>query len=306
MLDQVDLDLAIDKREYKQAVSQLQARLYDMEQAVLEARLPVLVIFEGWAGTQKVETISTFTRRLDPRGFRVYPITPPRTYETHYPWLYRFWRMLPRQGQVAIFDRSWYRQMISERTGDNLSLVEWLRRCEDVVSLERLLSDDGVLVLKFWLHISRKEQQHRFHKLLGDKLTAWQVTDDDRWQNKHYDEVALVVEDLLARTDTAFAPWRLVPANNKHYARIAVLKTILATLEARLGRTAIALERSTEDESFDDSGGSFRRGKWSGAATAGLQLAGNGREHAIETPVTVVAPVVAGSPPGVLQRLDLS
>lgn len=259
MLDQVDLDRELSKRAYKQRLPELQARLYDMEQALLEAQVPVLIVFEGWAGTSKVRTISILTRRLDPRGLRVHPITPPRTYETHYPWLYRFWLKIPSYGQLAIFDRSWYRQMLNERTRENHSQHLWRSRCEDVVAFERQLADDGTMVLKFWLHISKKEQERRFDKLLADRLTAWQVTDEDRWQQRHYDKVYAAVEDVLARTDTPFAPWTLVPATNKHYTRIAVMETILTALEARLGRVSVPLEMTIRDEAFDDSGVSFRR-----------------------------------------------
>src|SRR5437867_2621300 len=121
MLDQIDLDRAIDKREYRQRLRGLQERLYDMQQALFEARRPALVVFEGWAGTAKVSTIGLLTRRLDPRGVRVHPVTPPRTYETQYPWLYRFWLKTPSYAQVAIFDRSWYRQLLAERTRDEIT-----------------------------------------------------------------------------------------------------------------------------------------------------------------------------------------
>jgi len=112
VLEQVDLTLTLSKRDYRQRLIDLQTRLYDMEQALFEARIPALFVFEGWAGAAKVRTISVITRRLDPRGLRVYPITPPRTYELQYPWLYRFWLKTPSYGQIAIFDRSWYRQVL--------------------------------------------------------------------------------------------------------------------------------------------------------------------------------------------------
>src|SRR5215210_3038239 len=140
MLDQLDLDHAIDKREYKQRLPELQARLYDMEHALLEARIPTLIVFEGWAGTSKIGTISALTHRLDPRGVRVHPVTPPRTYETQYPWLYRFWLKTPGYGQIAIFDRSWYREVLAERTQGSMSAAEWRSRCEDIVSFERQLA----------------------------------------------------------------------------------------------------------------------------------------------------------------------
>jgi polyphosphate kinase 2 (PPK2 family) len=275
MLDQIDLDRSVSKQEYKDRLPELQARLYEMEQALLEAHIPTLVVFEGWAGTSKVDTISTVMRKLDPRGLRVHPITPPRTYETQYPWLYRFWLKVPSYGQMAIFDRSWYREVLAARTRGELSGIEWRSRCEDIVSFERQLADDGAIILKFWLHISEKEQKRRFQELLSDKLTAFQVTDEDRWQNRHYKQVHAVVEDLLTRTDTPYAPWIVLAATDKRYTRLTVFETILQALEARVGRVA-TFEGGQSDDVFDTSGTALRR------ELASMQLSAN--PHHIATP----------------------
>ncbi len=257
MLDQIDLNLALSKREYRQALPELQARLFDMEQAVLEAGVPVLIVFEGWAGTAKVRTISVLSSRLDPRGLRVYPITPPRTSEQQYPWLYRFWLKLPAYGEIAVFDRSWYREMLAERVrgGD---AARWRQRCEDVVTMERQLTDDGAEIVKLWLHISKKEQRRRFERLTANPLTAYQVTDEDRWQHRHYEEYAAAVEDMLARTNTPAAPWHVIPANNKYYARVAMFQAVIATLEARLGRRAVPVARSAYSQDPDLASGAYR------------------------------------------------
>src|SRR6476660_7220744 len=259
MLDQIDLERSISKPEYKRRLRELQQRLYDMQQALFDARRPARIVFEGWAGTSKIGTIGQLTRRLDPRGLRVHPVTPPRTFEPLYPWLYRFWLKTPSYGELAIFDRSWYRQVLADRTKDAIAAADWLSRCEDIVSFERQLADDGAVILKFWLHISKHEQARRFHKLETDRLTAWQVTDEDRWQHKHYDQMLAAVEDLLPRTDTPYAPWITLPATDKRYMRIAVLETVLATLEARLGRMN-GRHDGDHDDDFDDSGAAFRRG----------------------------------------------
>ncbi len=259
MLDQIDLERSITKSEYKRRLRELQQRMYDMQQALVEARRPALILFEGWAGTSKIGTIGQLTRRLDPRGLRVHPVTPPRTFETLYPWLYRFWLKTPSYGEMAIFDRSWYRQVLADRTKAEIAAADWLGRCEDIVSFERQLADDGAVILKFWLHISKHEQARRFHKLESDRLTAWQVTDEDRWQHKHYEHMLAAVEDLLPRTDTPYAPWITLPATDRRYMRIAVLETVLSTLEARLGRTN-GRRDGDHDDDFDDSGAAFRRG----------------------------------------------
>src|SRR5262249_42041189 len=301
MLDQIDLDRSIAKPEYKSRLRDLQLRLYAMQEALVEARWPALIVFEGWAGTSKIGTIGQLTRRLDPRGLRVYPVTPPRTYETMYPWLYRFWLKTPSFGELAIFDRSWYRQVLADRTRGSIAAADWLGYCDDIVSFERQLADDGAVILKFWLHISKHEQGRRFHRLESDRLTAWQVTDEDRWQHKHYDRVLAAVEDLLPRTDTPYAPWITLPATDRRYMRIAVLETGLATLEARLGRVN---ERHIggSDDDFDDSGRAFRPDTSSRRASGTVaRQDGNGRaphQQAYAERRTEVS--------GALGRVDLS
>jgi polyphosphate kinase 2 (PPK2 family) len=312
MLDQLDLDLKLGKDAYRAALPDFQARLYDMSQAIFEAHRPVILLFEGWAGTSKVSTISALTRRLDPRGIRVYPITSPRTYETQYPWLYRFWLKIPSYGQIAIFDRSWYREVLAARDSGNADAQFWRSRCEDITAFERQLTDDGTVLLKFWLHISRKEQGRRFKRLLADKLTAWQVTDEDRQQHKHYERYATAVEDLIARTDTTSAPWHLVPATDTYFARATIFKTIIATLEVQLGRTAVALPHTAQNAGLDDSGPALRRRAIESKASEStesteaehLNQSNNSltqpHGHVLETSVPSVAKT------GILQRADLS
>jgi AMP-polyphosphate phosphotransferase len=323
MLDQLDLDLKLGKEAYRAALPDFQARLYDMSQAIFETRRPVILLFEGWAGTSKVSTISALTRRLDPRGIRVYPITSPRTYETQYPWLYRFWLKIPSYGQIAIFDRSWYREVLAARDSGNADAQFWRSRCEDITAFERQLTDDGTVLLKFWLHISRKEQGRRFKRLLADKLTAWQVTEEDRQQHKHYERYATAVEDLIARTDTASAPWHLIPATDTYFARATIFKTIIATLEAQLGRTAVALPPNAQHAGLDDSGPALRRRAIESRATGGTggghmtavpsvldadnYQADNATAQAQEQGIgTAVLSVPSVAKVGILQRVDLS
>ncbi len=256
MLNELDLEATVAREEYRQRLPELQARLYDIEQALFAARVPVLIIFEGWAGTSKIETIGLMTRHLDPRGVRVHSITPPRTSETFYPWLYRFWLKLPSYGQIAIFDRSWYREVLADRTHGKLDEAGWQARCEDIIGFERQLVDDGAIILKFWFHITRKEQKRRFRKLLADPLTAWQVTEEDRWQNRHYKQFANAMERLISATNTPGAPWDIVPATNKRYANLTVFETIIRRLETRLGQIPMLLE-GEGDRVFDEGSAAF-------------------------------------------------
>lgn len=265
MFDLLDLSLKLDKAAYREQLPRLQSRLYDMEQALFQAHVPVVVVFEGWAGTSKIGTISQLTRRLDPRGFRVHPITPPRTYETQYPWLYRFWLKIPACGQITFFDRSWYREVLEDRVRDRIDPIVWRQRCSEIVSFERQLVDDGGIVLKFWFHITRKEQRRRLDKLNADPLTAWQVTDDDRWQLRHYKRVHAAAEDLLVRTDMPGAPWVLIPSTDRRYTSVAVFEALLHALERRLGYVA---SLNNVEEPIDETGAALRRQRSSAQSIA--------------------------------------
>jgi AMP-polyphosphate phosphotransferase len=269
MFEQVDLERSVTAEEYKRRLPALQERLFAAEQAVLEARLPVAIVFEGWAGTHKIGTIGQLTRRLDPRGVRVYPITPPRTLEKQYPWLYRFWLKIPSYGQVAIFDRSWYRELLGARTSEGLDGASWRLRCEDIAAFERQLADDGAILLKFWLHISRKEQERRFAQQLADPLTAWQVTDEDRWQQRHYKRVANAAADLIARTDAPYAPWVVLAASDARHTHLAALETMLARIEAVTG---VVRPDPSESPDYDAASPTQARRAWAGDLRAAPEL----------------------------------
>ena len=234
MLDRVDLHQTIGKSEFQHRLPQLQQRLYDLEVELVAAKIPVMVVFEGWAGTAKIGTIGAVTRRLDPRSLRLYPITPPTPEEREFPWLQRFWQRIPAYGQIAIYDRSWYREIVAARSTKKMARQTYLERCEDIVNFERQLHDDGVVIIKFVFHISKAEQQRRFNELLADRLTAIQVTKADIWQQRHYDRVLGITDDLIARTNTVHAPWTIVPATDRGYTQVTVLESIIQRIEQRV------------------------------------------------------------------------
>lgn len=235
MLEYINLDLAIPKDEYKKRLAPLQQSLYELEHAVFDAKVPVIIVLEGWAATGKGRLISILAERLDPRGFRVVPITPPRTAETHYPWMWRFWLKIPARGQMVAFDTSWYRRVLIDRVDQAIGKHELRNAYQDIAEFEEMLAADGTVILKFWLHISKKEQARRIRKLRDDKLTAWQVSDEDLLQHKNYKKFALAVEEMIARTDSPHAAWTIVEANDRYHMRIKVFETIITALEARLG-----------------------------------------------------------------------
>jgi len=243
MLEQINLDQSLSKTEYKRRLPVLQRRLYDLEHAVFSSQVPVAIVFEGWAAAGKGSTINALAERLDPRGFRVVPITPPRTAETRYPWLWRFWLKIPAQGQMVVYDTSWYRRVLIDRITKGVRKREWQDAYQDIIEFESQLAADGTVILKFWLHISQKEQARRFKKVLKDRLTAWQVTDEDAAQHRAYKKYLLAVEEMLARTDAPHAPWVIVEATDRYFTRVKVMETIIHALETRLG--AQALPRAT-------------------------------------------------------------
>jgi AMP-polyphosphate phosphotransferase len=234
MLEHIDLKQSVAKDDYKQRLPPLQERLYDLQGAVFRARVPVAIVLEGWAAAGIGITLSVLAERLDPRGFRVVPITPPRTFELAYPWLWRFWLKIPAYGQIVVYDTSWYRRVLIDRITRQVSQRKWQAAYEDIHDFESELAADGTVILKFWLHISKKEQAARFKKLRAHKLTAWQVSDEDLAEHEAYKHYLAAVEEMLARTEAPHAPWTIVPATNRYFARLKVLETIVQALEFRL------------------------------------------------------------------------
>jgi polyphosphate kinase 2 (PPK2 family) len=253
MLEKVDLTQKLSKEEYKRALPYLQRRLYDLQKACWDHNVPSILVFEGWDAAGKGSTISTLTSRLDPRGFKLYPIQAARTYELNHPWLWRFWLKIPARGEMAIFDRSWYGRVLVERVEELAPESEWRKAYRDITEFERMLADDGTIILKFWLHISKEEQKRRFKMLEKDPLESWHVTPEDWEHHRKYDRYLVAVEEMLERTDTEWGPWIIVEATCRWFARKKVYDTIILTLERQLGKDAPPLPEdsgwvSEEDE----------------------------------------------------------
>jgi polyphosphate kinase 2 (PPK2 family) len=234
MLEKVDLTLAVPKETYKRRIAQLQERLYDLVHAAFQRQIPAMIVFEGWAAAGKGGTINVLTERLDPRGVRVVPISPPRTSETRYPWMWRYWQQIPAYGQTIIYDTSWYRRVLTDRVAKNVKKAVWKESYQDIVEFEAMLGTEGTLIRKFWLQISEREQKRRFKRLLSSKLTAWQVGGEDAAQHRAYGEYEEAVEEMLARTDFPHAPWVIVEATDRYHTRLKVFEEIVRAFEERL------------------------------------------------------------------------
>ena len=234
MLEKIDLSRKLPKQEYKVLIPRLQRRLYDLEKACWDANLPSVIVFEGWDAAGKGTSINLLTSRLDPRGFKLYPIQGARTFETHLPWLWRFWLKLPNYGEMAIFDRSWYGRVLVERVEGLTPVSEWRRGYRDIHDFERTIADDGYVVIKFFLHISKKEQKRRFKKLEKDPLKSWHVQPEDWEHHRKYNQYVLAIEEMLERTDTEWGPWTIVEATDRRWARVKIFQTIIQRLEEAL------------------------------------------------------------------------
>lgn len=241
MLEDVDLKRKASKQEYKAVMPGLREQLYDLQKACWDASIPSMIVFEGWKAADKGSSIRVLTSRLDPRGFSLHAVQPPRSYEASLPWLWRFWQMLPNYGEMAIFDRSWYRRVLVERVEGLTTEDEWRQGYSDITDFERTLSDDGYVVIKLFLHISRKEQKRRFLELEGDPLTSWRVAPDDWEQHRLYKQYEKAVEDMLEQTDTEWAPWTIVEATDRRWARMKLFRTVAGRLAQALAERGYAL-----------------------------------------------------------------
>lgn len=233
MLETVDLSLVLTKDQYRDQLEPLQMELYDLQILARDRAVPIVVVYEGWDAAGKGGNIRRLTERLDPRFFAVHAISKPTVEELAHHYLWRFWTRLPARGEMVIFDRSWYGRVLVERVEGFASEAEWGRAYDEINHFEQLLTADGAIILKFWLHISSDEQLHRFQARLQDPSKRWKMTEED-WRNRDkWPQYEAAIEDMLARTASPI-PWTVVAANDKRWARIAVLRTVVETLRQRL------------------------------------------------------------------------
>lgn len=236
MLENLDLSISLDKKTYKEIVPELRERLWQLQRQALEEEIPVVVIFEGWDASGKGDSINQLAERLDPRGAHVVPVSAPLEDELLRPFLWRFWLKLPAAGRMAIFDRSWYGRVLVERIDKLCSKNEWRQAYDEINQFERQLTDDGMVIVKFWLHISKKEQKKRFKKCENDPLLQWKVTEEDWEHHKQYDEYLQAAEEMLERTSTSNAPWTVVESTDRRYRRVKIYQTICGAIKEELSR----------------------------------------------------------------------
>jgi polyphosphate kinase 2 (PPK2 family) len=258
-LDQLDLSKSLSKKEERKALERTQMRLAQLRLTLGgliadggERRLgpPVLVLFEGWDASGKGGAIKRLVAPLDPRHVRVCSFAAPTPDEKRHHFLWRFWDKLPGWGGMAVFDRSWYGRVLVERVEDLATREQWLRAYEEINNHERSLTDEGMILIKFWLHLSSEEQLARFERREQNPLKSWKLTDED-WRNRDKrDAYTEAVEEMLARTDEPNAPWSLIEGDSKRYARVAVIETVIARIEE--GMREWGIEPPPPLEEIDD------------------------------------------------------
>ncbi len=230
MLEKINLKKTMIDAEYKQMTRALKADLSVLQHSLKERKIPVIVLFDGWGAAGKGSIIADVILNLDPRNFKVMSTLEPTEEERRHPFLWRHWCRIPARGRIAIFDRSWYPEVSVERVEKGLSDMETYRRMDDINAFERQLTDDGYLMVKFFLHISQKDQKKRLERLAEDKDTAWRVTDKDWKRNKHYDEHCRAFDEMLERTNTPNAPWHIVPSHDKNCAMAEIYRVLVESI----------------------------------------------------------------------------
>ena len=234
LLRELDLSQRLSRAQYEVQLVKWQSRLAALTQHKSFRDHSLLLAFEGSDAAGKGSAIRRVTGALDARQYVTVPIAAPTSEETLYPYLWRFWKNVPARGGITIFDRTWYGRVLVERVEGYCSEFDWRRAYEEINQFEEQLVDDGMVLCKFWLQVSKAEQYRRFKAREKTSFKRFKITPDD-WRNRgKWDAYEQAVADMVDRTSTELAPWTLVEADDKHFARVKVLKTIVRRLEAAL------------------------------------------------------------------------
>ncbi len=234
ILDAVDLTRDLGRSAYERKLVRQQARLNRLAWAAHEKKIASVLVFEGWDAAGKGGCIRRVTEALDPRLFRVVPVSAPTDEERAHHYLWRFWRQLPADGRLTIFDRSWYGRVLVERVEGYARPDEWRRAYHEINDFEEQLVEHGMMLRKFWIHISPQEQLRRFRERAAVPFKRHKITPED-WRNRRkWDLYKAAVNDMIGQTSTEFAPWTLVSGEDKKFARIQILKALCHRLEELL------------------------------------------------------------------------
>lgn len=237
MLETLNMKKSLSKTAYDKAMNDLQVKMRSLQYAMSEAKIPTVICLEGWDTAGKGQLIKRFTEKLDPRLFRVHPGSAPSPLEKRFHFLWRYQVALPNDGSMSVFDHSWYGRVLVERVDKLTRKKEWKQAYQQINEFERWLTDDNQLVLKFWLHITKKEQKKRFKKLAADAKTRYRITGEYKRHHRDYDKWLVAAEEMLAKCDTPNAPWTVIEANDGRWCRVRFFETLVRRAEEALARS---------------------------------------------------------------------
>ncbi|GAA3446049.1 hypothetical protein Pve01_13860 [Planomonospora venezuelensis] len=257
-LAETDLSVTLSKKEAAERLDAALRRLLRLRLMlggqIGDKRIgpPLCVVFEGWDASGKGGAIKRLVRPLDPRHVRVAQFAAPTYDEKRHHFLWRFWKVLPGWGGMAVLDRSWYGRVLVERVEGFATEEQWSRAYGEIVEFERTLAAEGMIMVKFWMHVSEEEQLRRFRDRAADPLRVWKLTDED-WRNRdRRPQYEAAVEEMLERTDHPDAPWHVIAGDDKRYARVAVVETVCAAVEAELTARGYDLTDPAPGSAGDD------------------------------------------------------
>jgi AMP-polyphosphate phosphotransferase len=236
VLDTINLKKSLSKSAYQKAMPELQERLRKLQYAARAANLTTIICLEGWDAAGKGAVVRKLTQKLDPRLFRVHAGTPETPWEKRFHFLHRYQLKTPNYGEMAMFVHGWYRRVLDDRCDKLVKKSEWREAYQQINEFERWLSDDGQLIVKFWMQVSKKKQRQRFKKLSDDPNLAWRVTKDYRHHHRNYAQWTDAVEEVLAKTETTYAPWTVIEANDQRWALIRIFEVLAQRMQQEVDR----------------------------------------------------------------------
>lgn len=224
LLNSLKLDQKLQKKIYKRDLASYQSQIAKLTRLAYHKKISTILVFEGWDAAGKGGAIRRITKVLDARHYRVIPIAAPTDEERSHHYLWRFWRHLPRDGNITIYDRSWYGRVLVERVEGLASPDEWFRAYKEITDFEEDLTGHGIVLIKYWLHISKDEQLKRFKKRENTSYKRYKISEEDYRNRERWEDYERAVDDMVTYTSTAHAPWHLIEGNDKRFARIKILK----------------------------------------------------------------------------------
>ena len=234
MLEKLDLTKTLSKSEYKEKIMELEPKIGKLQRECKDLGIPVMIAFEGYDAAGKGVQIGELIKALDPRGFEVHAVKKETEEEQMHPFLWRFWTKMPSKGRIAIYDSSWYRKVLIDRFDKKTKKKEVADAYRSICSFEEQLTDDGMVLIKIFLAIDKKEQKKRLEKLLSSKETSWRVSEGDLKRNKEFGEYEAINEEMLMRTDTEYAPWNIVEAVDRRFATAKIYAIVARTLAGKV------------------------------------------------------------------------